>query len=254
MVDAEVTPPPARRGRRGRWSPPIGRLARPRTTQPEGGPNIEGRRSLGPAAGFGQLWEKRFHVLLPLDVTPEALLADWRAHFHELWPEGNALYRPFTGLRPGEVAAIDVAVPGGSKLSTGVVVLHSGPDSFTLQTVQGHMFCGWITFSTSGSPGNLRAEVFIVMRASDPLYEAGLKLGGQSRENWFWSHVLRSLAKRYGQHAEVVATIRLADRHRNWRAAGNVWYNAAIRTALLRAWRFLRSLPARASRLAPSRR
>lgn len=246
MPTTDGTPPTARLARRGRWSPPLGRLPRPRTTDPRGAPNIEGRRPAPTAAGFGQLWEKRFSVRLPLDMTPEALMADWRAHFHELWPRNHALWRPLTGLQPGEVAAVELPVPGGMRLSTGVLVFHSGPDSFTLQTVQGHMFAGWITFSTSGTPGDLCARLSIEMRASDPLYEIGLMLGGQSRENSFWSYVLSALGQRHGQHPLVVRSVRLADRRRNWAAAGNIWYNAWIRTTLIDASRLVKSLPARA--------
>ena len=42
---------------------------------------------------------------------------------------------------------LDLTMPGGLKLSTGVLVLYADEESFTLMTPQGHMFAGWITFS-----------------------------------------------------------------------------------------------------------
>ena len=44
-------------------------------------------------------------------------------------------------------------MPGGLKLSTGVLVLYADDESFTLMTPQGHMFAGWITFSAFVSDG-----------------------------------------------------------------------------------------------------
>ena len=56
---------------------------------------------------------------------------------------------PLTGLAPGEVARIDMDMPGRVTLSTGVLVLYADDESFTLMTPQGHMFAGWITFSAA---------------------------------------------------------------------------------------------------------
>ena len=48
---------------------------------------------------------------------------------------------------------LDLAMPGGLKLSTGVLVLYADDESFTLMTPQGHMFAGWITFSAFDDGG-----------------------------------------------------------------------------------------------------
>ena len=37
-------------------------------------------------------------------------------------------------------------------LSTGVLVLYADDESFTLMTPQGHVFAGWITFSSLSIP------------------------------------------------------------------------------------------------------
>ena len=64
-----------------------------------------------------------------------------------LLAERQPFFAPLTGIAPGEVAALDLSMPGGLKLSTGVLVLYADDESFTLMTPQGHMFAGWITFS-----------------------------------------------------------------------------------------------------------
>ena len=60
-------------------------------------------------------------------------------------------------IAPGEVAALDLGMPGGLKLSTGVLVLFADEESFTLMTPQGHMFAGWITFSSFIEDGATQA-------------------------------------------------------------------------------------------------
>ena len=60
------------------------------------------------------------------------------------------------------------------KLSTGVMVLYSDEESFTLMTPQGHMFAGWITFSATERDGATVAQVQVLMRAADPICELGL--------------------------------------------------------------------------------
>ena len=37
---------------------------------------------------------------------------------------------------------LDLGMPGGMKLSTGVLVMYADDESFTLMTPQGHMFAG----------------------------------------------------------------------------------------------------------------
>ena len=73
------------------------------------------------------------------------MIAEWRHNFASFWPKGNDFYPPLTELEPGEVALIKAAGPGGMKFKTGVMVLYSDEESFTLMTPEGHMFAGWIT-------------------------------------------------------------------------------------------------------------
>ena len=85
-------------------------------------------------------------------VTPRAGHRHLEEHFPEFWPKGNRFAGALTGINPGDVALLDLAIGGGVKLSTGVFVLYADAESFTLMTPQGHMFAGWITFSRRAMP------------------------------------------------------------------------------------------------------
>ena len=94
------------------------------------------------------MWQKTYRTLAArLDRQPQEVIASGRRDFPEFWPKGNSFFAPLAGIDPGEVAALDLGMPGGMKLSTGVLVLYADDESFTLMTPQGHMFAGWITFS-----------------------------------------------------------------------------------------------------------
>ena len=42
------------------------------------------------------------------------------------------------------------------------------------------------------------AQAQVLMRASDPLYEVGMSMGGHSQEDRHWKHTLRQLALHFG--------------------------------------------------------
>src|SRR6266516_7422445 len=109
--------------------------------------NVEGRLAMSPLQGFGQLWQKTFRVALTgANVKPAEVIKAWKENFPKFWPKGNRFYVPLTGIAPGEVALINMVIPGGLPLSTGVLLLYAVDDSVTLMTPQGHTFAGWITF------------------------------------------------------------------------------------------------------------
>lgn len=195
--------------------------------------NVNGRSVEGPLQGFGKLWRKTYTTRLTgCPDTPQQVIALWKAHFPEFWPKGNRFYVPLTGIRPGEVALLNLTT-GGMPLSTGVLVLYADDESFTLMTPQGHMFAGMITFSASDSEaeGGALAQAEVLMRASDPLYEMGLQMGGHRQEDKFWQHTLSALATRVGVNQPQVETrVVCMDPRRQWRNAGNLWNNAALRT------------------------
>ena len=128
--------------------------------------------------GFGKIWQKTYRVELTGDGRrrPPRSSRTWKATSGSFWPAGNRFYGPLTGIEPGEVALLNLAMPGGLELSTGVLVLYADDESFTLMTPEGHMFAGWITFSAAtraGRPGRRRPRSS--MRANDPLYELGVR-------------------------------------------------------------------------------
>src|SRR5919199_1330303 len=86
-------------------------------------------------------------------VTPAEVITTWKQNFQTFWPDRNRFYGPLTGIAPGEVALLNLAMPGRLKLSTGVFVLYADDESFTFMTPQGHMFSGWITFSAFSADG-----------------------------------------------------------------------------------------------------
>ena len=146
-----------------------------------------GRRLASPIQGFGKMWQKTYQVRIPAErVSTTDLIATWKQRFPDFWPEGNSFYGPLTGIAPGDVALLNMTLPGQMKLSTGVMVLYADDESFTLMTPQGHMFAGWITFSATELDGDTVAQAQVLMRASDPIFEMGLTLGGHKQEDRFW--------------------------------------------------------------------
>ncbi|HEY5390267.1 MAG TPA: hypothetical protein VIJ83_06885 [Solirubrobacteraceae bacterium] len=210
------------------WARPVTHL-----TAADGHINVTGRRPTAPMNGFGRMWQKTYRTRVGEDsIEPTTVITVWKEHFSELWPTGNRFFAPLAGITPGEVAALDLAMPGGLKLSTGVLVLFADDESFTLMTPQGHMFAGWITFSAFAEEGSTYAQAQVLMRAGDPLYEIGMSLGGHKQEDAHWSHTLTSLAGRFGASEPVEVQSVCVDRRRQWSRAGNVWHNAGIRSGL----------------------
>jgi hypothetical protein len=196
--------------------------------------NVEGRRLASPIQGFGKMWQKTYQVRLPRErVGAVDLIATWKQRFPEFWPEGNMFYGPLTGIAPGEVAVLNLAMPGRMKLSTGVMVLYADEESFTLMTPEGHMFAGWITFSATERDGETVAQAQVLMRASDPIFEVGLTLGGHRQEDRFWQHTLAAVASHFGEaEAEVDTQVVCVDKRRQWSRWRNVWQSSAIRSTL----------------------
>jgi hypothetical protein len=216
------------------WARPVHALEVTGVAPGGKGINVAGRRPTSPIQGFGQMWQKTYRVRLEgTDVEPRAVIAAWKERFGEFWPSGSRFFAPLAGIAPGEVAGLGLSMPGGLTLSTGVLVMYADEESFTLMTPQGHMFAGWITFSAyPAADGTTVAQAQVLMRASDPLYEAGMLLGGARKEDRHWLHTLRSLAAHVGASGEPAAESLCVDRRRQWRKAGNVWHNAGIRSSL----------------------
>jgi hypothetical protein len=215
----------------GNWAAKVDRL-QVETREGVRGSNVVGRRLTGPVQGFGKLWQKTYSVDVGPDISPEDAIATWKAHFPEFWPKGNRFAGALTGISPGDVALLDIAVGGGVTMSTGVFVLYADAESFTFATPEGHQFAGWITFSAerSGDATVVRAQG--LLRASDPLFELGMPVIHRM-EDRFWSQTMAALAQRLGVAEPAVQTRTVClDPKRQWRRAGNVRHNSMARSVL----------------------
>jgi hypothetical protein len=197
------------------------------------GTNVAGRRLTGPVQGFGKMWQKTYRMKAGSQIEPEQAITTWKEHFPEFWPKGNRFAGALTGINPGDVALLDLAIGGGVKLSTGVFVLYADAESFTLMTPQGHMFAGWITFSAEREGDETIVQALVLMRANDPLYEVAMMFGGHRKEDKFWAATLTALGERLGVQDPVVDTkTTCVDSKRQWRHANNIWHNSMIRSVL----------------------
>jgi hypothetical protein len=120
-------------------------------------------------------------------------------------------------------------------------VLYADDESFTLMTPQGHMFAGWITFSATHVERDTVAQAQVLMRASDPIFEMGLTLGGHKQEDRFWQQTLTALAAHFDHEADVFTQVVCVDKKRQWSRWRNVWHSSAIRSTL-----YMLGAPARA--------
>ncbi len=215
------------------WATPVNRLkiATLSGVEPI---NVRGRQVVGPLQGFGQMWQKTYRVRLGgCETTPAEAIATWKANFGSFWPKGNRFFAPLTSIEPGEVNLISVTLGGPLRLSTGVMVIYADEESFTFMTPEGHMFAAWITFSAYEDDGCTVAQVQALLRANDPLYELGMRLGVVGgKEDQFWTDTLQALAAHFGVHGLVQTEMSCIDPKMQWHHARNIWYNAAIRTTL----------------------
>jgi hypothetical protein len=92
-----------------------------------------------------------------------------------------------------------------------------------------------ITFSAFRSGGEPVAQIEIVLRASDPVYEIGLRLFGHRQEDEFWQQVLANLAAHFGIDGKAEMNARILDRRYQWSQAGNIVSNSLIRSGLFRS-------------------
>lgn len=249
-IDEEDLPSGSTRRDANAWAKPTRALEVADLPQEAINRNVVGRRLTSPIQGFGRMWQKTYSVrIAEVQVEPAAVIRTWKEHFPEFWPEGNRFYGPLTGIAPGEVAVLNLSMPGRLKLSTGIMVMYADDESFTFMTPQGHMFSGWITFSAFKEGSWTVAQAQVLIRASDPLYELGLSMGGHKMEDRFWEATLTNLATRFGVEDPAPETrYLLVDRKRQWRMAKNIWHNAGMRSGL-----YMMGMPARwaAERLKP---
>jgi hypothetical protein len=211
--------------------------------------NVEGRQTVGPLMGFGQLWQKTYRVRLGKDVTPEQVVKAWKENLPKLMPADSRFYPSLSGVAPGEVVLINATLPGlpgGIPVSTGVRIIYADDVSFTVMTPEGHPEAGFNTFSAFEEDGATVAQIQSLGRANDPVYELGYRLlGGAKQQEAIWRHVLSALAGLFGSRGQVEMQKVVVDPRVQWRHAGNVRHNALIRTVLHTPVRVARSFGAK---------
>jgi hypothetical protein len=178
------------------------------------------------------MWQKTFRVrLVGADVGPRELVALWKEGFSTFWPKGATFYAPLAGIRPGEVALLDIApVPGSPvRLSTGVMVIYVDDESFAFMTPEGHALSAWITFSAYRDGDVTVAQAQALERPSDPFDELAYMLGGNRLNDKFWTQTLEALARSVGVLEPSVETQKICvDRSRQWRFVRNLRHSATI--------------------------
>ncbi|KAF0154825.1 MAG: FAD-containing flavoprotein [Syntrophaceae bacterium] len=196
--------------------------------------NVNGRHTSSPVNGFGRLWEKRYRLRLhDTDLDHRQIVSLWRSEFASFWPKGNHLFTSGNAaIAPGTTALLNLALPGGLVLATGLTVIHADDTSFSFMTASGHILSGWITFSCFRKKDATYIQVHPLFRASDPLMELGFRLGAAAQEDRFWHETLGNLARRLGTHGDVAQQNILIDPNVQWHNFANLRYNAAIRSSL----------------------
>lgn len=240
QVQADVTMRPA-----DSWAKPVERLNIAEIPAGARALNVEGRPLFGPLQGFGQLWQKRYRICLRNTTrTPQEVIATWKQNVPNFKPSQKRFYPSAVGIAPNELVLIDAQTPGGP-LSTGVMVMYAGVESFTLITPAGHPEAGWVTFSSYLEEGCIFAQVEVMARAGDPLYELALRLVGCKMQDQIWTHVLTALATKLSTSGEVQMDKILLDPKLQWKRAWNIWYSAQLRTLLSSPISWLRWIAAR---------
>ena len=196
--------------------------------------NVQGHRLSGALQGFGQLWQKTFRARLKdTKLGPAEVIRVWKGEFATFWPRGLGMPRmfaPLTGIAPGEVGVINIDMPGGVVLSTGVLVMYADDESFTFMTPEGHMFAGWITFSAGQEDTDVLLQIQVLIRAYDPLTELFQLLGGRRVEERFWERTLQAVAARFGPPDAVIQTeVSRVDGRRQWSRVGNIFRSSNFR-------------------------
>ncbi|MBN2232700.1 MAG: STAS domain-containing protein [Deltaproteobacteria bacterium] len=212
------------------WAPSLGETWF--DERPEGirNLNVLGRLPQGIGHGYGSLWRKTYRVRLTADdVTPAAVAAAFKQHLPDYWPAGNVIVLPL-GLVTGAPGIINLTIPGGVPLATGIRVLNVTDRSFSFVPLRGHMEAGWITFGAVEEEGRPVAMVQSFARTGDPLYESGFVFFGHHQQERFWDETLTALAADLGVSALVEMSTTCIDRRRLGRGWRNLPANGAVRT------------------------
>jgi anti-anti-sigma factor len=195
--------------------------------------NVQGKLPTGPVKGFGRLWDKRYRLRIESGAPePREIVSLWKSEFPDFWPEGNRFF-PAGGatIAPGTVAVLNLRLPGGLVVATGLMVLYVSDTSFSFISIQGHIISGWITFSSFREGTATIIQVHPLFRAGDPLMELSFRLGAGTQEDLFWHQTLGNLAGRLGLRGAIEQRDVLVDPGFQWSEFGNIGLSAPIRSS-----------------------
>jgi anti-anti-sigma factor len=195
--------------------------------------NVQGRLPTGPVKGFGRLWDKRYRLRIESGAPePRQIVSLWKSEFPDFWPGGNRFF-PAGGaaIAPGTVAVLNLRLPGGLVVATGLMVLYVSDTSFSFISIQGHIISGWITFSSFREGTATIIQVHPLFRASDPLMELSFRLGAGTQEDLYWHQTLGNLAGRLGLRGAIEQRDALVDPRFQWGEFGNIGLSAPIRSS-----------------------
>jgi hypothetical protein len=182
------------------------------------------------------MWRKVYRIVLNDDqLSPEEVMKLWKENFPRFWPEGQRFYAPLTGINPGEVALVISATPGGLKFSTGVKIVSVDETSFTFITPKGHVFAGYVTFSSFKIEDKVAIQAQVLMRSPDPIMEVAMLLGGHKAEDIFWGNTMRNFAKFLGADGPVKMGKKVVEHNYQWSHLRNLRYNALLSSILYTA-------------------
>ena len=161
------------------------------------------------------------------------LIATWKQRFPDFWPEGNRFYGPLTGIAPGEVALLNMTLPGqdealdrrdGALRRRGVVHADdaAGPHVRRLDHVQRHGGRRRHRRPGAGADARQRPDLRAGADARRP-QAGGPLLAAHADRRW-----RRTSATRPTWTPRSCASTRSAS-GRRWR---NVWHSSAIRSTL----------------------
>lgn len=216
------------------WAPAVDRVSIRDIPAEAMNLNVDGRQTTGPVRGFGRLWDKTYRLrIADSTLDPSVIVSLWRSEFSRFWPTGNRVY-PSRGaaIEAGTAALLNLTLPGGLVLATGVLVFYADERSFSFMTVQGHILSGWITFSAYRQDNATILQVNPLFRATDPLMELSMRLGAARQEDRFWHATLANLAGRLGVRGALSQEDVLIDGRLRWPEYKNLWYSAAIRSSM----------------------
>jgi len=155
------------------------------------------RTEVQPASsGFGPLLERDYWaVIADSQLRPTELAALVAERFPEFAPEDLVEFRRAAGetrpLAPGDVLDVRIRMAGWHR----VVVVHRGPTSLTLMTLEGHPEAGRITFGAyRNDDGDVVFHIRSRARCASRRKYLGFLLGGNPMQTGTWAGFVSRVA------------------------------------------------------------